>query len=86
MSLIPNTKKWVSKLMGYDYEINYNKGKDNLVVGAPTHLMTTFIFQLFLCLFQIGYNMFNKDMSMTLHYLKSSNGCLVTILLCYHLS
>ena len=34
MGLIPNTKKWVRKLMGYDYEITYKKGKDNLVVDA----------------------------------------------------
>ena len=24
-------QKWVSKLMGYDYDITYKKGKDNLV-------------------------------------------------------
>ena len=27
-------KKWVTKLFGYDYEIIYNKGKDNVVVDA----------------------------------------------------
>ena len=37
----------------------------------PTHLMTMLLFRLFLCLFQIGYNLFNKAMSMTLPYLKS---------------
>jgi hypothetical protein len=27
-------QKWVTKLFGYDYEIIYNKGKDNVVVDA----------------------------------------------------
>ena len=26
----PTQQKWVSKLMGYEYEITYKKGKDNL--------------------------------------------------------
>jgi hypothetical protein len=30
----PEQKKWVTKLFGYDYEIIYNKGKDNVVVDA----------------------------------------------------
>ena len=30
----PTQKKWVSKLRGYDYEINYKKAKDNLVVDT----------------------------------------------------
>ena len=33
----PTQQKWVSKLMGYDYEITYKKGKDNLVVDALSH-------------------------------------------------
>ena len=27
-------QKWVRKIMGYDYEIAYKKGKDNLVVDS----------------------------------------------------
>ena len=27
-------QKWVGKLMGYDYEITYNKCKENLVVDS----------------------------------------------------
>jgi hypothetical protein len=27
-------QKWVTKLFGYDYEIIYKKGKDNVVVNA----------------------------------------------------
>jgi hypothetical protein len=27
-------KKWVTKLFGYDYEIIYKKGKDNVMVDA----------------------------------------------------
>jgi hypothetical protein len=27
-------KKWVTNLFGYDYEIIYKKGKDNVVVDA----------------------------------------------------
>jgi hypothetical protein len=30
----PQQKKWVTKLFGYDYEIIYKKGKDNVVVDA----------------------------------------------------
>ena len=30
----PAQPKWVSKLMGYDYEITYKKGKDNIVADA----------------------------------------------------
>ena len=45
-----------------------------------THLMPMFLFQLFLCLFQLGYTLFSKAMSMNPHYLKSSNSWLVTLL------
>jgi hypothetical protein len=34
MSFIPEQQKWVTKLFGYDYEIIYKKGKDNVVVDA----------------------------------------------------
>jgi hypothetical protein len=30
----PKKQKWVTKLFGYDYEIIYKKGKDNVVVDA----------------------------------------------------
>ena len=30
----PKQQKWVTKLFGYDYEIIYKKGKDNVVVDA----------------------------------------------------
>jgi hypothetical protein len=30
----PEQQKWVTKLFGYDYDIIYNKGKDNVVVDA----------------------------------------------------
>ena len=30
----PAQQKWVSKLMGYNYEITYKKGKDNIVADA----------------------------------------------------
>ena len=30
----PEKQKWVTKLFGYDYEIIYNKGKDNVVADA----------------------------------------------------
>jgi hypothetical protein len=30
----PEEQKWVNKLFGYDYEIIYKKGKDNVVVDA----------------------------------------------------
>jgi hypothetical protein len=32
----PEQQKWVTKLFGYDYEIIYKKGKDNVVVDALT--------------------------------------------------
>jgi hypothetical protein len=30
----PEQQKWVTKLFGYDYEIIYKKGKDNVVTDA----------------------------------------------------
>jgi hypothetical protein len=30
----PEKKKWVTKIFGYDYEIIYRKGKDNVVADA----------------------------------------------------
>jgi hypothetical protein len=30
----PEHQKWVTKLFGYDYEIIYKKGKDNVVAYA----------------------------------------------------
>jgi hypothetical protein len=30
----PEQQKWVTKLFGYDYEIIYKKGKDNVVAYA----------------------------------------------------
>jgi hypothetical protein len=30
----PEQQKWVTKFFGYDYEIIYKKGKDNVVVDA----------------------------------------------------
>jgi hypothetical protein len=30
----PRQQKWVTKLLGYDYEIIYKKGKENVVVDA----------------------------------------------------
>jgi hypothetical protein len=30
----PKQQKWVTKLFGYDYEIIYKKGKDNVIVDA----------------------------------------------------
>ena len=30
----PDKQKWVTKIFGYDYEIIYKKGKDNVVVDA----------------------------------------------------
>ena len=46
----------------------------------PAHLMPLSLFQLFLCLFQLGYTLFSKAMSMTPHYLKSFNHWPVTLL------
>ena len=37
MGLILNTTEMVSKIMGYDYEITYKKGKDNIVADALSH-------------------------------------------------
>jgi hypothetical protein len=34
MSFIPGATKWVTNLLGYDYEIIYKKDKDNVVDDA----------------------------------------------------
>lgn len=31
-------QKWITKLLGFDYEILYKKGSENLVADAPSHL------------------------------------------------
>ena len=49
-------------------------------VFFPTHLMALSPFQLLLCLFQLGYTLFSKPMSMNPHYLKSSNCWQLTLL------
>ena len=33
----PKQQKWVTKMLGYDYEIIYNKGKDNVVANVLSH-------------------------------------------------
>ena len=68
--------------MGYDYEITYKKGKDNLMADSLSRTFDDHASLLaILCLFQIGYNLFNKAMLMNLPYLKSFNSWLVILLL-----
>jgi len=35
---IPFQKLWLSKLMGYTYEIHYKKGQDNLAADALSRI------------------------------------------------
>jgi hypothetical protein len=44
-------QKWVTKLFGYDYEIIYKKGKDNVVVREPSSLCTSMLVALIVELF-----------------------------------
>lgn len=34
----PNQLKWITKLMGYDFEIVYRKGKENLAVDVLSRM------------------------------------------------
>jgi hypothetical protein len=34
MHFLPEQQKWVPNIFGYDYDIIYKKGKDNVVVDA----------------------------------------------------
>lgn len=34
-------KKWMAKLMGYDFEIHYKEGKENRVADALSRVVTT---------------------------------------------
>ena len=34
----PEQQKWVTKLLGFDYEITYKKGKENVLVDALSQL------------------------------------------------
>jgi hypothetical protein len=48
-------QKWVTKLFGYDYEIIYKKGKDNVVaMHCPENMKTKDLFFLFPSLYLIG--------------------------------
>ena len=76
----PAQPKWVRKLMGYDYELTYKKGKDNLVADS---LSLTFDDQGSLSAISMPVPnwLHNRVMSMTLHYLKSSNAWTTALLL-----
>ena len=34
---LPQQNKWLAKMLGYDYEIIYKKGRENVVVDALSH-------------------------------------------------
>jgi hypothetical protein len=52
----------VTKLFGYDYEIIYRKGKDNVVVDAfPENMKMKGPFFLSLSLHQIGSKLFARN-------------------------
>jgi hypothetical protein len=58
----PEQQKWVTKLFGYDYEIIYKKGKDNVVVDALSRNMNMKDpFFLFHSLSQIGSKSFARN-------------------------
>ena len=55
-------QKWVTKLFGYDYEIIYKKGKDNVVVDAlPGKYEYEGPLFLFPSLYQIGSKLFARN-------------------------
>jgi hypothetical protein len=58
----PEQQKWVTKLFGYDYEIIYKKGKDNVVADALSENMKKKDpFFLFRSLYQIGSKLFARN-------------------------
>jgi hypothetical protein len=55
-------QKWVTKLFGYDYEIIYKKGKDNVVVmHCPRNMKKKDPFFLFPSLYLIGCKLCTKN-------------------------
>jgi hypothetical protein len=55
-------QKWASNLFGYDYEIIYNKGKDNVVADALSENMKMKgPFFLSPSLYQIGSKLFTRN-------------------------
>jgi hypothetical protein len=55
-------QKWVTKLFGYDYEIIYKKGKDNVMVDALSRNMKTKdLFFLFPSLYLIGSKLCTRN-------------------------
>jgi hypothetical protein len=54
-------QKWVTKLFGYDYEIIYKKGKDNVVADALSQKYEEGSLFLFPSLYQIGSKLFARN-------------------------
>jgi hypothetical protein len=56
-------QKWVTKLFGYDYEIIYKKGKENVVwlMPFPGNMKKTGPFFPSLSLSQIGFRSFVRN-------------------------
>ena len=72
--------------MGYDYHITYKNGRYNLVADSLSRTFDDHVSLSSISMpIQIGYTLFSKAMSTTLHYLKSSKSWTVTLLL-YHIT
>ena len=68
--------------MGFYYDITYKKAKDNLVADSLSRTFDDHVSLSSISMpIQIGYTLFSKAMSTTLHYLKSSKSWPVTLLL-----
>jgi hypothetical protein len=71
----PTQQKWVTKIFGYDYEIIYNKRKENVVVDALSHKYEEYGSLFSLSFIVPGSKFFVKNGGKTPKFIACSTNC-----------